>query len=357
MRRALLINLLAFIFASAIIFALYEVYLRINYASTLDIETVVDLPIYESSFPLSWAHKSDVEVGGYFGEPITLNEFGHRDEVKDEAEKNVLLLGDEFVFGVDVGQSKIFSFLMDSESQNVDFMNGGVYGYALDQYLTALNETEFEMDAVVMFINVQNDVVDMSQHKILSETDDGMPGAILDKRRYVSEDSILRTISGSPGFSLAWNEIREFFGWENMMEAMMKWSVFLKQGDSDRLPEMEELWDDSLEYLEVFKNELDRRGVEFLVVLVPADVQVSKDYWDKYPNMLFDEEAFIAKRPQTRFSTFFNDQTIDYLDLLPIFEEDSNNDQIYFVEDPYWTEYGHGVVADVILDKVQNLLE
>jgi hypothetical protein len=355
---------------AALVVVAYEVYLRINSALNFDSETAVGLEIFVDSEEMGWEHIPNSKVEDYEGEDLIINAFGHRDEVQLDADKSILMLGDSFTFGINAKQSEIFPVLIDEELTDYDLYNEGTIGFTTDNHSAYLNkyvlneDKVLEPEMVVLNFFVGNDVTELRRHNVVLDNN-GIPSILKDSEVFVGEDSTLQSLSTPEPFSHAlynlnnkWTALRRKLGFGINDKPTLTWPVFLSADNPAQDPNLEIYWQSTEEYLRGIKNALAERDIEFVVAIVPMDVQVDKSYWSKYPGMPFGQEAFDAKRPQNRLADFFVDEGINYVDLLPIFQLNKRKSQIYFEkDDTHFTSYGHQVTADAILQEIKNYLE
>ena len=347
----------------------YEVYLRFNNALNFDSETAVGLEVFVDSEEMGWEHVPNTKVADYEGEDLIINAVGHRDTLKPDTEKSILMLGDSFTFGINAKQSEIFPVLIDDELEDHDLFNQGTIGFTTDNHSAYLNkyilngDPILEPDLVVLNFFVGNDVTELRRHKVMLD-DNGIPALLEDEEVFVGEDGTLQSLSTPEPVSHAiynlgnkWEAFRRQMGWFVNDKPTLTWPVFLTSDHPGQDPNLEIYWKQTEDYLKGMKTALELRDIDFFVAIVPMDVQVDKSYWSKYPGMPFGQEAFDSKRPQNRLADFFEEEGIDYLDLLPIFQLNKRKDEIYFAkDDTHFTSYGHRVTADAILQKIQSYL-
>jgi hypothetical protein len=364
------VNLAVLVVFAVIAVGAYEVYLRVNNALNFDSKTAVGLPIFTDSEEMGWEHEPNSLIEDYNGENLVINAFGHRDTVKLDAEKSILMLGDSFTFGINAKQSEIFPVLIDEELKGYDLYNEGTIGFTTDNHSAYLNkyvlgdDKVIEPDLVVLNFFVGNDVTELRRHNVLLD-DNGIPAMLEDDEVFVGDDKTLQSLSTPEPVSHAlynlsnkWEAFRRQMGWYVNENPTLTWPVFLSAEHPSQDPSLEIYWSETEGYLKGIQEALDQRGIEFFVAIIPMDVQVSKVYWDKYPGMPFGQEAFDSKRPQNRLADFFTEEGIDFVDLLPIFQFDKRKEQIYFAkDDTHFTSYGHQVTANAILQKINSYLE
>ncbi len=85
--------------------------------------------------------------------PVTTNALGHRTlrESYDKS-RNLMLIGDSFTFGVDATDSEAWPNLLQQEFPNVNVVNLGSGGFAIDQMLVTLREeiARYRPDLVIV---------------------------------------------------------------------------------------------------------------------------------------------------------------------------------------------------------------
>lgn len=360
MRAVLKFFLFLFLIA-AILFGGFEAYLRFSGVEEAEAKTVFELPIYESSLATSWYHASDLTYTDYFGEDLKINSLGFRDEDPDREKPIILMLGDDFTFGRDVAQSKIFSSILDENLDGFDLWNAGIIDYSALQYVAFLSEnlvssnTDLQPELVVINLFVGDDISELDEYDVLSETNE-LPDLVVHKRIFVDSEGFLRRINFDPEFSLAWQEIeKQFFG-KIEQGLLSDWSVFLPVDHPDRDPDIDNRMRKVENYLVATNNLLENKGIDFLVVMMPLDAQVSRSYWPKYTNIPFDVSIMNMDLPQAKLKETFEEENIAYVDLLESFRADEMNGDLYQEGTIYLSEYGHSLVAEVLFGKVEEIL-
>ncbi len=273
-----------------------------------------------------------------------------------------MLLGDSFTFGLGVGQEETFTSQLDSRGE-CDYYNAGSNGYATDMHAAYLNKyfDQFEFDHVVVNTFVGNDFTELRRHRIAA-TKNSIPSRVYDTEVFV-KDSALHSRNKAAPKSLALH----VFGqkWEVFMkrlnvssdldEPTLTWPIFLADDHIAQDPNLDDYKKKTRKYFLGIRDFLEERDTPLLVNIIPMDVQVSQSYWDKYPGTPFDQEAFVANRPQKWLTALFDEGNIDYVDLLDVFRADPRRDELYFDEfNSHFNEYGHEVTAGVILSAVES---
>lgn len=380
----IVMNFLVLVIIVTVFFAGAELYLRAKNSSPAKSFTAVGLPIYQKSDELTWEHKPEASLPEYpagSGEPLEINCRGERGEQCREPGPidSILMMGDSFTFGINAKQSAIFPVLLDKKlGINTDVRNQGTIGYTLDQYAAYLNKNIFgpmdaakingssefyKPDLVVLNIFVGNDITELRRHEVLEEKNN-LPLRVKDAEVFVGDDGTLQSYSTPQPKSLAWYKLAQMFravalktGAQKITKPTLTWPVFLAYDNPAQDPNLEDYWRNAENLIVSMNSELTKRGIQFLVVFIPMDVQVSHSYWSKYPGMPFDEEAFAARRPQTNLNVLCNTNGVLHVDLLPMLQADAKKDELYFAkDDTHFTEYGHQRVAEILELMVRELL-
>lgn len=355
----MLINLLLLIVGCGTFLGGYETYLRAKMNDTDQVKTVIDRPIYMQDPQLGWYHKSNLQFD-YSGGKSFLNEFGHRSNFNPEADKRILLLGDSFVFGMNVGQDQTMAAFLQKRLPPGTWtvMNGGVIGYTIGQELIYL-EREFEKtkpDIVVLNIFVGNDLTEQRRNNIERDKD-GNPLRLRDQEVMVNASGYLASRTPIPFNSLALADL-----YQRWKELMIKknaypgytWAAFLDKKHPNYPTDMDSLWQQYEQDLKRMENFLKEKNVEFVVVIIPMDVQVNKAYWEKYPHRVFEEKEYASQLPQKRLQELCKKNKLQCVDLLPVFKKNSKQ-QLYFKAlDPHFDVAGNKLAAETLFQKLSD---
>lgn len=362
-----------------IIFTAGEIGSRFIFATTNQGLTAINMRIFEDSEIYGWGHKPGaIDYHGY-GNPtpeIKINSFGFRGREitleKPENTKRILALGDSFTFGMGVREEDIYTEILEKKLNastpgglNHEVINTGTIGYTIDNQYLLLKEKGLELDpdVVILAFFAGNDITELRRHKW--ETDErGIPYKLTDMEHYVDDENRLRYRGEDEPLSYflhflnkRWIILQKKLGIYRHPddEPTLTWPAFLEPDDPHGDPRLPKFWNQYELLLAEMKNLLDEKGIKFVVVSIPMDVQVSKKYWGKHVQMYFDEEAYLKNRPQKKLENLTDKYSIDLIDLLPYFREaDDENVWFYYErEDPHWTPEGHKFTADIIY---KNLL-
>lgn len=370
--KNILINIGIFLAVCLVFILLAELVFRIliQYKGA---PNVVDMEIFEANDTYVWGHHPNT-IYDEKSPVISINSLGFRDEEietsKPENTKRILVLGDSFTFGIKAEQEWIFPEILEDKlnAQNDDFnyevINAGTIGYTIDNEYLLLKEKleQVDPDMVILMFFAGNDVTELRRHEWVTD-ENGELIKIIDKQNYVDEKRRLRSIENDEPISYFLNFVykriiilEKKLGLYNDPEGQptLTWPAFLSPDDPNGDPRVPMFWDQIDTILGKMKNELDERGIQFVVAEIPMDVQTDKKYWGKYSEMYFDEDAYEQNRPQEELKKLTDKYQIDFIDLLPYFRNVENYIWLYFEdEDPHFTFDGHKRTAEILFDNIQ----
>ena len=361
-----------------IVFIIGEGISRIAFKYTTAGPTAVNLEIFEENDTYVWGHHPGaLDYNGY-GNPtpeVRINKLGFRDDEilknKPSNTKRVLVLGDSFTFGMGVNHSEIYTEVLErllneqEDGIKYEVLNMGAIGYTTDNQYLLLKEKGLilEPDYVIIGLFVGNDITEMRRHNwILDDSEQLIK--IEDTKHYVDEKHRLRYKGEEEPISYFWNFI--YTRWQILTKKIgvyghpgngptLTWPAFLDPEDEHGDPKLPEYWQKIKLMLALIANDTEAVGAELKIATIPMDVQTNKKYWNKYPEIYFDDEAYEKTRPQTHLKEYTELMGIDFIDLLPYFKEADDSKWLYYEKtDPHWTPEGHELAAQIIFNNIQN---
>jgi len=360
-KKKLLLVVLVNLFFLILVFGLGEFFLRISVDFKKKSIPAGEASIFLGSETNSWEHKPNTRDFSA-GHEIYINNLGFRDNdfTFRDNEKNMILLGDSFTFGNRFPREKIFSELLEKrlneKNPKWNVINAGHVGQTTDNhYLTLKKHYEaIKPQKVILNFFVGNDITELRRHEWIEKNGDLV--RVKDKKIFVDENSRLRTLESEVPRSYFLNFLgnrikilKAHLGIKEAKEPTLTWPVFLEEENVGYDPRLPQFWSMTEKVLEMIKKFSQEKDFELKVVIIPMDVQVSKFYWKKYPAMLFDENAFLQKRPQKKMAQICREKNLDCLDLLPIFQASPDRDRLYFSNaDPHFDEAGHVLMSEVL---------
>jgi hypothetical protein len=119
------------------------------------------------------------------------------------------------------------------------------------------------------------------------------------------------------------------------------------------------LLDRALYYLDKIKTICETQGIDFLVAIVPDEVQINRDLWRDVRRVHFAEienDQWDITLPNRALANELDLLGIDYVDLYEYFS-DASNRQLYRPRDTHWNIAGNQLAADVLGTHIQKYLE
>ena len=307
----------------------------------------------------------DVYKSSEYSIKVLINNQGFRNDTdvqfnKQEDTKRIVLVGDSFVEGLQVDLDKTVAKKLEAflNSNQIDIkyevLNFGVSGYGLDQKFLYLknNVLAFQPNLVILFF-ASNDLDDIKNNNIMfldnNET--------LQFKQFKKDDKYL---------VLTKDLVRKFYI-PNAIFRIFKTNNKIENG-TKKIPIEHKLYQGILDNQTSFYLDLTKRlileskkiteesGSTFLLVLGVDKTQVvnsySKSFIDQYNVTNFDSD-FINQY----LGNFVQENSIEYIDLLPSFKQVGNPTDLFFIKDGHRSQYGHEVVAKVLKTKIDNMEE
>jgi hypothetical protein len=102
-------------------------------------------------------------------------------------------------------------------------------------------------------------------------------------------------------------------------------------------------------------NLVAAKGKKLIIIMIPDDYQVNTyPSYAKYQNLPLLPSA--RRSINNEFAAFFDQEGIQYIDLLPVFMEQAKQ-QLYIPEDGHWNTNGHAFTAHIITKELAKILE
>lgn len=362
-----LVNLLILLITIWIFLYWVEKYFEYKIKSEISSNSAVNLPIFKKSKYRSWDMKPWSEAFQWFWNPtpkISINSDWLRDyEVPKKKTKNrILLLWDSFIFWMWWYQNQTISAFLNKKyfwEKYTRVINGWVIGQTIDDAFLYLKNDwiKFKPDFVVYSFFVWNDITELRRHK---QTEDKNWNLIKteDLKHFISDENFLR--KRWKNWEIENNEPKSYFlfwfnenFWEKKENPTLTWPVFFADDDKRWDANLYIYWWKFFKYLKEMQKYCDENWIIFYVNIIPMDVQVSEKYWKKYPNMPFWKEEFLAERPQKRVIDLMEKEGINYINLLPLFQElDKAWVNLFFEKDPHFNNLWNMRAANAIYLKL-----
>ena len=106
-----------------------------------------------------------------------------------------------------------------------------------------------------------------------------------------------------------------------------------------------------------FKDYLRQKGISFYVVILPDEYQVSeslrREVFEQFPGLRTSPYDF--ELPQKELGRFLKVNHIEYLDLLPAFEDAaSRGEELYLFRDTHFNDRGNFLASKKVTEFLRN---
>jgi hypothetical protein len=319
-----------------------------------------------------------------FSSHMRFNQHGLRgpelDDTKSPSNHRVLLLGDSFLEARQVTEEDALPHLLDrSLDQNgavsVEILNSGTFDWSQVHehlYLRYAGPT-LRPDLVLQFIYVGNDISDLwprtpgelrkLQRPVATLDDDGR--LEFPRWQYRTPDQSEALLNGLSRRSAA------FRAYETGVVDKLRYPARDGLGVEGQLLEVYRFketapearaWKTVEALLLATRDEAERQGAGFALVIVPGKWQVHREDWQALLEALDepDDDRWVLRGPNRRLTQLAEAYQIPVLDLLPPLRDAVDDGRrLYFPVDIHWTAAGHEVAARSVADFLlaANLLQ
>lgn len=289
-----------------------------------------------------------------FSNDLTINRQGVRDyqEILPKApdERRVLILGDSFVFAVQVPLVETFGKQLEVRLNQSDpahrwrVINGGVQGYGpVEQWLFYRDvASAFQPDIVLIVVSVANDAIEAFDAKAKLEL-----GRVPDRTRSERSETRLRSIVRS---SMVLQLVR-LRADQFRARAFAATSERPLAGYLERPPALvsEGLEIAARAFGNIAAHARDS-GAEAGLILMPARFQIHDEDYRRVVEIAEGGGSTIIRNAATeRFTTALRPLEVPMLDLLSVFGPLDDHPGLYFVRNSHLSARGHRVTADALL--------
>lgn len=337
---------------------------------------------YQSDKYISQIHVPGMRgrsIGKEFNVEMYINSHGYvgkeYDYEKSPEVWRAIMLGDSMVEAMQVTPEDNFTSLVeqklnDQSEGNYEVINMGVSNFGtVRSYLNLVNYgLKYNPDLVFYALAVTNDMSDNYMEQEEDATRNKSQSTSL-KQRFkaflINHSEFALYVRNKTNTSVP---LRKFFTklgviseYKNIIheedptkELPIKYHIYAQE-DTD-LFTLE--WDKTKEYINKIKTTLETKGIDFVIVLIPARDQIYEDSWEKV------KESFEAlnmydldlAKPQRVLKDYFDKEEIKYLDLYPVLKQASIDDEerLYFIIDGHFAPRGHQVTGQAIYGFLQN---
>ncbi|MCF8391861.1 MAG: SGNH/GDSL hydrolase family protein [Bacteroidales bacterium] len=308
-------------------------------------------------------------------------------ELKKDPDKRIMVYGDSNIQAISTEEANTYSFslekiMLNFYNSDIEVINAGVIGYGPDQAMLRMKEDIpiYKPDLVIFHIFADNDFGDILRNEIIKLDDNGRllysegnPQGIFDRERQ-RENSFLSKLL----FYKIAVKISKLLKTANMVPNTI--STFTKQCNDEyesytKLKDASYNFEDNydittaidtssassrlkLKLLEAILIEAHNYsksfGVEFLVLIQPSVIDISKNYIINYEHL---EKLFVDYRKRNLTSVVSKicvKNDINHINLYEPFSM-NNPDSLYFrIDDNHWNENGQRFASEITLDYITN---
>jgi len=274
-----------------------------------------------------------------FGAKVYTDKYGFRIAPKNkdtERQSAILILGDSVAFGAGVNNDKAFAGLLRARFPDTRIYNSAVIGYDLDDYLNVVNYfvPQHKEIKLVYLIYCLNDVTSGSAQAIdeyLAKTGNQAALKNLRTMQDLGQNGLIQSVN-------------------SFLQARSKLYVALKGNISDislgilqydmqfyRDADIQE----RLKTLSVINEELDSRGIQFVVAIPPYEAQLR-----------FRDNTELMT-PQRIVGDYLRSNRINYIDVAKYFT--GNSRDLYLYHDAmHLSPKGHEIMLKILTADIVN---
>lgn len=311
---------------------------------------------------------------------IGTNSVGFRDRdypiANERGALRIVGIGDSFTFGAGPVEDNYLDLLEDDLADDgigpVEVLNAGVAAYNTRQAAVHFREfgLRFEPDLVTLGFFVGNDIEENESDPMFRVVDGELtdperrPGRV---ERLLSRSHLVRLLRAAFAGVVRAEEstpppragLDGFLAIERQRMEICR---------VPPRPRIERGYTATEERLLALARDLERRGIAFLVVLIPDEFQVDETIRKaaldaspprSNPTVTGDpEDVFDWEVPQRRLAAFFEDHGIAHLDLLPALRDARKTGSVYLPRNTHLDRRGNAIVAEAMRAWIlENLAE
>lgn len=348
-----LLNVAVLLLAILFCLACIEIFLQVTYKKPITGDH------FEFSQQLGWENRKNFENHGFskeLGKELTIktNSIGLRTEKEYSPQKDkprIAIIGDSFVFGTGISQEDIIGVQLQKLLPEYEVISAGTVGYSTTQYLQYYEERikQFHPDIVVFCVFV-NDFAENSYNMVFGYTKPWIykleENLSLRKEmeqqvpRPIPPDTYQRPLLILPSLIkekiAAWNPPKEqyanspyrynqgFYLFEQTLIQPAAYALVLEQ-----------------QVLNVSAQIMKQDNVTFVVLYIPARMQVDTVYRERFMMRFTDKDKFSYNYQNLNriMQSMQNDISYHYLDLTPALL-DTNNPGAYYLNDGHLNPKG-----------------
>jgi lysophospholipase L1-like esterase len=293
-----------------------------------------------------------------FSNDLTINPQGVRDYEpigRKANERRVLILGDSFVFAVQVPLGETFGEQLESRlnashpSDRWRVINGGVQGYGpVEQWLFYRDvAAQFEPDVVLIVVSVANDAIEAFDAKRKLELGRVPDGTQIERGR----TQFRRLVRSSMVLQLVRLRADQFKGRAFSATSERPLAGYLEEAP----PFVREGLEAAARAFGNIAAKARKSGADVGFILMPARFQTHDQDFRQTSEIARRAGSQLLRHAATeRFTNVLTPLGEPMLDLLPVFQAQQDRPGLYFVRNSHLSARGHRVAAEAILDFLQT---
>jgi len=265
----------------------------------------------------------------------------------------ILGVGDSFAFGVVPYEYNYLTLIeqrLKESGHQVELINMGIPAIGPKEYLALLAREGFVLDPdkVLLSFYVGNDFFDL-----LEESRSFVSysyGASLITYAYSLSTKVEGQIIHPPH---PYNDEAVVYTDDQYLQTELRGrSLYLKDD-----PAFHDNFETALKYIAEIKQLCDRRNVGLTVVLIPDEMQISRELQERImAHLRLAPTSFDFGHPNELLRARLEELGIDYIDLLPEFSIHSLNERLYKKNDTHWNIAGNALAASLISQHLSSQL-
>lgn len=265
----------------------------------------------------------------------------------------ILGVGDSFAYGIVPYKNNYLTLLesqFQEESINVEVFNMGIPSIGPKEYLSLLMREGFEYhpDMVLLSFYIGNDFIDSYKSRkwyTYSYVASFIHYILALQRKYEG-----RIIHGKGIYCDDCPNLDEAAYLEMEKERSFIFSTEI----TDFVP----MFDAAVDSLKQIQDICKKRGIQFVVVIIPDEIQINSLLQTEVKKQLLVQEGtWNITLPNERLAKKLKDMGVDHLDLYPYFMKEAQAKQLYRPQDTHWNIAGNQFAANLIQNHIRNYVK
>lgn len=320
-------------------------------------------PYYRSDETLGWRPRENVKgehrIEGSFTTTFRTNSRGLRDREysieKPNGVNRIVVIGDSFTWGWGVGDQEIYTEILEASLQGVEVINLGVTAFDTPQELKYLKMEgmNYEPDMIILGFCL-NDIFANDTGPIQEDggsTDVDQPVFLMLKRFISKHSALYRFIIERINTNKDLVNLLVKVKLKSNLAGYEELDVNLRPALKVYPEKLEQSLDKTEARLLDIKRFLDKRGVPFIIALIPSLQSVDeKAFRHSIANTKFNPEDFEIEKPYKSLEEFGHAHGIEVINPLSSFKRKNHEGaRLFLNRDMHFNASGHELFAHEIL--------